>query len=73
MSERIYWRYAPSPLRQPFTPNPNARHDRASLAYWLPLSDPCSLLPPHSAISRPTPRPLPSWLPALRAAVRVIL
>ena len=22
MSERIYWRYASSPLRQPFTPNP---------------------------------------------------
>ena len=40
MSERIYWRYASSPLRQPFTPNPNARHDRASLAHWLPLSDP---------------------------------
>ena len=43
MSERIYWRYAPSPLRQPFTPNPNARNDRASLAHWLPLSDPCTL------------------------------
>lgn len=40
MSERIYWRYTPSPLRSPYTPNPNARHDRAALAHWLPLSDP---------------------------------
>ena len=67
MSERIYWRYAPSPLRQPFTPNPNERNDRASLAHWLPLSDPCTLPTTPSPILRPplahpSPTPLAFWL-----------
>ena len=67
MSERIYWRYAPSPLRQPFTPNPNERNDRASLAHWLPLSDPCTLPTTPSLILRPSlahpsPTPLAFWL-----------
>ena len=39
MSERVYWRYAPSPLRSPTTPTPNSRTDRHALEHWLPLSD----------------------------------
>ena len=40
MSERVYWKHAPSPLRVPSTPNPNALTDRAALDHWLRLSDP---------------------------------
>jgi len=39
MSERVYWRYAPSPLRTPASPNPNALNNKASLAHWLKLCD----------------------------------
>ena len=31
MSERVYWKHAPSPLRKPNAPNPNSLQDRAAL------------------------------------------
>ena len=40
MSERVYWRHAPSPLRMPSSPNPNSLTDQAALEHWLKLSDP---------------------------------
>ena len=40
MSERVYWRRAPSPLRTPSVPNPNSMQDRAALEHWIQLSDP---------------------------------
>ena len=38
MSERVYWRHAPSPLRMPSSPNPNSLTDQAALEHWLKLS-----------------------------------
>jgi hypothetical protein len=40
MSERVYWKHAPSPLRNPTSPNPNSLQDRAALEHWIKLSDP---------------------------------
>jgi len=39
MSERVYWKHTPSPLRAPFTPDPNSLQDRTALEHWLRLSD----------------------------------
>jgi len=40
MSERVYWRHTPSPLRKPSTPDPNSLSDRHAIEHWLRLSDP---------------------------------
>jgi hypothetical protein len=40
MSERVYWRHAPSPLLTPSTPNPNSLSDPAAIEHWVQLSDP---------------------------------
>ena len=39
LTERIYWKFAPSPLRTPPTPNPNEQHETKALAHWLSLCD----------------------------------
>jgi hypothetical protein len=40
MSERVYWRHAPSPLLRAPTPNPNSLQDPRALEHWIKLSDP---------------------------------
>ena len=40
MSERVYWKHAPSPLRRPTSPNPNSLQGLNALNYWIQLSDP---------------------------------
>lgn len=39
MSERVYWKHTPSPLRSPSTPDPNSLDDQAAVKHWLQLSD----------------------------------
>lgn len=40
MSERVYWKHAPSPLLRAATPNPNSLQDQKALDHWIKLSDP---------------------------------
>jgi len=40
LTERVYWKHAPSPLRRPRSANPNAVGDKAALEHWIPKSDP---------------------------------
>ena len=39
LSERVYWRFANSPLRRPPTPNPNSLQDANAVDHWVRLSD----------------------------------
>ena len=52
MSERVYWRHTPSPLRHPNTPDPNSLQDRKAVEYWLKLSDP--YVYPHIQVHKPS-------------------
>ena len=40
MSERVYWKHTPSPLRRPTTHDQNSLQDPKALEHWLRLSDP---------------------------------
>jgi len=40
MSERVYWKHTPSPLRRPTAPDPNSLQDPRALEHWIRLSDP---------------------------------